>query len=166
MTDEQIAYVKIKIKDNLFVLVSPQDEELVNKYNWSLNSKGYLKRHGPKINEKWTKVYLHREILNCPIGYQVDHINGNKLDNRRENLRICTNMLNHYNMPKRVDNKSGVTGVYFNNRLKKWVAEIKANKIKIYIGSFNDLDEAKKARQIAEQKYFGNFRYTQEACCE
>lgn len=158
MTDEQLAYEIIKIKDDIFVIVSSKDKELIEKHKWSINSKGYLRRHGPKVNGKWTKIYLHREILNCPNNYQVDHINGNKLDNRRENLRLCTNMLNHYNMPKRSNNKSGVTGVYFSNKLKKWVAEIKANKIKIYLGSFNNIRDAESVRKLAEEKYFGDFR--------
>jgi hypothetical protein len=144
-------FLTVKVKEGVQFIVSIDDKELVEKYNWSVSSKGYIRRHGLKTNGKWGKVYLHREIMGTPIDSQVDHINGDKLDNRRKNLRLCTNMQNHYNMPKRKDNTSGVTGVWFRKKTGNWVAEIKENKTKHYLGEYKALKDAVNVRIKAEK---------------
>lgn len=103
-------------------------------------------------------VRLHRMIMDCPNGMQVDHINGNTLDNRKCNLRIVTNQQNSMNSRKPSTNKSGYKGVYFNKQRRKWVANIKVDYKTIYLGRFNNIDDAIKARKEAEEKYFGEYR--------
>ena len=82
---------------------------------------------------------------------EIDHINGNTLDNRICNLREVSSEGNCRNRTKRADNKSGVTGVNF--QCGKWVARITHNKKKVNLGSFNNLEDAKAARLKAEAEY-------------
>lgn len=101
--------------------------------------------------------YIHRVIMGAPDGTVVDHINGNKLDNRRSNLRICLqseNCLNH-----KVDARSttGVTGVRWDKHRLQWAAQIAVGNRTIPLGRFNEFEEAVAARKAAEQKYHGKF---------
>jgi hypothetical protein len=97
-------------------------------------------------------VELHRFIMNAQPGQYVDHISRDTLDNRRANLRICTNAANLRNGRLRPNNTSGVTGVSWNKG--KWAAEIKVNYQKIYLGRFTSLEEAASVRAEAERRYF------------
>lgn len=101
------------------------------------------------------RIELHRWIMGEPKGKYVDHINGNTLDNTRKNLRICSNATNLRNANHiRPNNTSGFSGVWFRTYSNKWVAEIKVNYKKIYLGSFENIEDAAKARKQAEIKYF------------
>lgn len=102
---------------------------------------------------------MHREILSPSSKKHVDHINGNKLDNRRKNLRICTPSQNMMNTKKRKDNCSGTTGVSFIKDSKKWRAYINKNKKQIGLGCFKRKSDAVRARKLGELKYFGQFSY-------
>ncbi|AAP58684.1 17R [Xanthomonas phage Xp10] len=83
----------------------------------------------------------------------LDHINGQKDDNRIENLRECSNAENCQNRGKRSDNSSGVTGVCWHKRDKKWQALIMVNGNKIHLGYFDTIDEAATARAAAKAQY-------------
>jgi len=95
-------------------------------------------------------------LKNKPEGYMIDHINGNRLDNRKENLRFVTPSQNSSNVERKVG-KSNVLGVweYKNN----WQAMIRVSGKRIYLGYFNNKENAVKARKEAEEKYFGEFSY-------
>jgi len=88
---------------------------------------------------------------------QIDHINGIKTDNRIINLREATNLQNGKNFRIKSNNKSGVTGVYWDKDNNKWAAVIKVNHKQIRLGRFVDFADAVKARQGAEIKYFGEW---------
>lgn len=108
------------------------------------------------------KVRMHRFILNLPAGQrgggiQVDHKNGNALDNRRSNLRLVTPQQNVQNQGRNRVNKTGFKGVYFCNATKKFKAAIRVNGKKKHLGCFTDLELAGKAYQIAAKQYFGEF---------
>ena len=113
-------------------------------------------------------IGLHRIVwifANGPIpsGMEIDHINGDKSDNRISNLRICTINQNRQNKPKYKNNKSGFKGVYFESspRIKNpWRARIVVNKKPISLGNFSTKLEAHKAYQEAAKKYFGEFERT------
>lgn len=105
-------------------------------------------------NKKHT--VLHRLIMNTPKGYVTDHINGDKLDNRRENLRICTQHQNSMNTRISKNNKSGVKGVS-TTPSGKYRARIMLNGVEIGLGRYETLEEAAKARKRAERKYFGEY---------
>lgn len=94
---------------------------------------------------------LHRYLLNPSKGLTVDHINRNPLDNRRCNLRICTQFENNQNQSS---NKSGKVGVTFNKKSNKYIAYIKVKRKHITLGEFKNFDDAVKCRLKAEEKYF------------
>lgn len=99
-------------------------------------------------------VYLHRLIVQAPPGKYVDHINENTLDNRQVNLRVCTNSANLRNGRLRANNTSGVKGVTWNARDKKWSATIKVKYRSIFLGNFTDFEQAVEARKSAEKLYW------------
>jgi hypothetical protein len=97
--------------------------------------------------------------LGAPKDMCVDHINGNTLDNRKNNLRICTNRENISNRTKLgTNNTSGILGVRFDNRRNKWYADIQYKGKCIFLGYFNIKEDAIKARIDAEKLYFKEFK--------
>lgn len=102
------------------------------------------------------KYYLHRLAYLYMVGKypkQVDHINGNGLDNSWGNLRDVCNQGNQRNRKKSKNNSSGVTGVYWCKQRKKWEAQIMVDKKCVHLGRYTDFDEAVKARKDAEAKH-------------
>ena len=95
---------------------------------------------------------LHRLIMKDKLsdGLEVDHINRNKLDNRRVNLRAVTRQENMHNKSLYKTNTSGYPGVKWNSRLNKWQVQITRNKKRVHLGVFEDLQEAIGARRLAE----------------
>ncbi len=133
-------------------LISKEDEHLL-KYTWRLRKRGYVYR---KYQGK--EIWLHNEIMQPPEGYVVDHINGNTLDNTRENLRVCTQLDNMKNLKLNIRNTSGVTGVNWRKDIQKWRAFIQVEGKFISLGTYTNKEDAIKARKEAEVKYFGEFR--------
>ena len=102
---------------------------------------------------------MHRLILGLSIkdGIFTDHINGNILDNRRANLRTCTNSQNQANSKLRKDNTSGYKGVNFIPKTKNWQASIRLKGKKLYLGHFVNKELAARAYNSAAKLYFGKF---------
>ena len=145
-------YGKCYIKDTFFIF-DLEDYDKIKNYRWFL-SNNYPSSHN-KLDG--SIIRLHRFIMNCPDGYVVDHINRNKLDNRKTNLRICTSSENNKNIPKRRDNNSGYPGVTLNRQKNRWVARIGYNNGYIYLGTYDKKEDAIRAKKDAERKYFGDF---------
>lgn len=104
---------------------------------------------------------MHRVILNTPKGMESDHINGDGLDNRRCNLRICTTSQNQQNQQTQSRIKSsGFKGVNWAKRANKWVARIVIAKKEMWLGSFDSELKAALAYDNAAKKYFGEFSKT------
>lgn len=102
-------------------------------------------------------IRLHRLIMNCPNGKQIDHINGNGLDNRKENLRICSQSENHQNRSKWGNTSSQYKGVHWHKIVKKWVAQIMINGKRKHLGYFDREREAAKAYNYMAIKHFGEY---------
>lgn len=122
-----------------------EDYEKIKNHSWSENRGGYIYTY---IEHKI--ILLHRFILNAT--QIVDHINHNKKDNRKCNLRECTPSQNAMN-------RANTKGIFFNKSVNKWQAQIQINKKRIYLGIFINKQEAIDARKKAEEKYFGEFAY-------
>lgn len=118
----------------------------------ALNKRGYLV--GSIFNGD---VTAHRAIWAIVHGEwpqrQVDHINGNRTDNRISNLRLVTNAENSRNAARSRNNSSGVTGVHWFKKSGKWQASIMVNKRSLHIGLFTDFEDAVAARKAAEAKH-------------
>ena len=104
------------------------------------------------------RVLLHRLVMDCPNDMVVDHINHNRLDNRKENLRICNSSQNNMNRNKNNRKTSGYTGVCYKPKINKWQAYIKEKKKPIHLGYYNTPEEANEIRKQAEIDYFGEYR--------
>lgn len=129
---------------------SPQDEAIFKSHKWYINGRGYA------IATDDSKVSLHRLVMGSPKA-SVDHANGNKLDNRRENLRVCNQSQNCANSQLSKNNKSGYKGVSWNKALRKWHAYIMVNRKKKHLGYFSDKLQAAKAYNLAAQEYFADY---------
>lgn len=105
------------------------------------------------------KVYLAHRIIwqmvygDVPANMQIDHINGNKADNRIANLRLVTHQQNNMNRPLQSNNKSGQHGVFWNNGRAKWQSRIIVSRKQIHLGFFKSQKDAVKAREQAEKSY-------------
>ncbi len=139
-----------------YALVDDKDYKWLNQWNWYLLSSGYAVRG---VGENNKVILMHREIMKPSKEMDIDHINSNPLDNRRENLRICTHSQNLMNSKLREDNKSGVCGVSWYKRDKKWETYITVDQKRTRLGFFKNKREAIKVRKAAEKKYFGEFAY-------
>jgi hypothetical protein len=122
---------------------------------------GYRNKDGYFIAQwRHHKMYLHRMIFLYHHGYlpeQVDHIDGNKGNNKIENLRAANNALNMHNTVKRKDNTSGIKGVWYCKRSQRWIAEFVFNKKKTHVGSFLSKEEAAQAIKITREQIVKEF---------
>ena len=148
-------FAEIILYDNNYeekcrAIIDIEDVDKVNFTSWYLDKNGYVISKCKKTGNKG--LYLHRFIMNCPEDMVVDHINHNTLDNRKTNLRICTQHENTFNKKENGNDR----GVFL--RGNKWVAQISYNYKNIYLGQFDTYEEALKVRKEAEIKYFGEFR--------
>lgn len=126
-------------------LIDDSDKHLMYGYKWFVNSNGYACRNPKMKNYEYEKIerYLHRLVVGAKKGDIVDHINGNRLDNRRCNLRVVTRSQN--NLHRKVENKHGVAGIRkVGNKFRAYISE--GNKQK-HLGYFDSLAKAKNARK-------------------
>jgi len=153
ITKTEYAEVVLFNKNNIEVgrvIVDTEDLEKVRKYKWYLTDQGYVS-HKSKI-----KLSMHRYVIGCPLDKEVDHINGNPLDNRKSNLRTCTHKENVANKRMRNDNTSGVIGVRF-HKLWGWQAYIAENGKQKHIGWYKTKEEAMEQRLIKSKEQYGEF---------
>lgn len=113
-----------------------------------------------RAKELKRQVYLHRLVNDTPKGCHTDHINRNKLDCRRANLRTVTRSQNQWNRDKGSDGKtSKYKGVYFYKRDKRWVSRICSDNKVLFLGSFKTEIEAAQRYNIFARKLHGDFAY-------
>lgn len=150
----------ISLTQGKHAIVDANDFDWLNQWKWNYHKFGYAIRtqHVAMLNRKQKKtgIRMHRLIMNAPAGSDVDHINGNTLDNRRCNLRLCTRSQNMMNQ-KKTRGLSKYKGVYLNGERNKWMARLKINRRTIFLGRFSSQEEAALAYNNAAKKYFGQF---------
>ena len=157
---------KIKLTKGKFAIVDDSDFRWLNRWRWQVNTKGYaIHIHYIRmINGKQENktISMHRIILNAPKNKQVDHINHNILDNRRNNLRLCTSSQNSMN--RKPLSLTGLKGIYKKSK-NRWGAEINTGDTRIFLGSFISPIDAANAYEKASRKLFGEFAYQGGALC-
>lgn len=157
---------EIPLTKGKVVIVDDEYYDELSRYKWRAvkfknRSAFYACRSLSLPNNKQRLIWMHREIINPPYGKQVDHINGNSLDNRLENLRVCTVQENQCNRGVPKNNTSGYKGVTRSaSNSKNWVAQICFNRRHIRLGSYADIVDAAKAYDEAAIRLFGEFART------
>lgn len=131
-----------------------EDYEKIKDYCWNENQDGYMRANIPNTGCK--QIFMHNLIMGK---YEIDHIKHNTRDNRKSQLRIATKQLNARNQTKKNNNTSGCTGVSWHTRDCCWQAYIGINGKQKYLGKFDDLQEAIKARKLAEEEYYGEWSF-------
>jgi hypothetical protein len=126
-----------------YALVDADDYEWASRWRWTLSRYGYALRRETR-NGHLDTIFLHREILGLAKGdeRQGDHINRDRLDNRRANLRAVPRAVNQQNISAHRDGSSQYRGVYWNKADRKWQAHGYLNRRSVYLGQFDDEQEA------------------------
>ena len=143
---------KIKLPNGKYTVVDDEDYERIKNCNWRLQPEGHVACH--------KTYYLHREILQVTDDRIVDHKNGDRLDNRKENLRIATPTQNCVNKGKGKRNKHSILykGIKYRLGLKKpWIARIGYEGKTKHIGYFATEKEAAMNYDIWAKKLYGEF---------
>lgn len=156
-----IAYVPLT--KGQFSLIDADDAHLIGRWNWRAQWKAnakvfYASRKSGKSEGRRCNILMHRQIMGDPEGFQVDHIHGDTLDNRRSELRIATGSQNQWNTKMRSDNASGFKGVSWHTATGRWQAKISAHKKRMHLGYFDTAQEAHEAYCVAAREYHGEFR--------
>lgn len=151
--DDYIEGVSHNQDINFFI--DKEDFELIKDYTWTTNKDGYMVTR-MRVKDKYRMVRMHRLIMgvhetSTPL---IDHINRNKTDNRKNNLRFANKSINAMNSKQR-ESTTGICGVYYREDcIKPYSAHINIDGKRILLGRFNTLDEAAIARKQAEQTYY------------
>lgn len=155
-------YTKVYIPHHNIVsvmLIDTEDIELVSQLNSvTYRGDGYARARNPSSKNK--EVSIHRYVLGSPIGI-VDHINRDRLDNRKCNLRVVTQGENIRNSTIRYDNPLGMKGVI--RRYNRYQAWIQIDRKKVRLGTFATLVEAGRARVRAELQYYNSYEVQRTA---
>jgi hypothetical protein len=131
-----------------YTIVDAEDFNWLNRWKWYVTGKGYVARtwHSPRPFRIDRTIFMHRVINNTPEEFQTDHINRDKLDNRKINLRTATNTLNQLNKGLQKNNTSGFIGISRRPN-GKWWARVYIKRRAISLGCYEDIAKAVKVRE-------------------
>lgn len=154
--------VEISLTQGKVALVDDADAELISQYKWCVmkSDRTYYAKRAHRNNGKCITVLMHTVLTGCK---KVDHINGDGLDNRRENLRRATTRENNQNRRKRLNASSRFNGVYYSKKSRKFQAQIRVpakeggQGKQIYLGLFEDEVQAAKAYDNEARKIHGEY---------
>jgi hypothetical protein len=141
------------------VLVDAEDFDFLSQWKWHCLRGGYAARSSWKPRKM---IYMHRILSGAADGEHTDHINQDKLDNRKGNLRIVTNQQNMMNRPKYQRGTAPYKGLYWHHVNQKWVARVRYNGKSINAGSFVDPKEAALAYNRLATDLFGKYAFLNE----
>lgn len=152
---------EIPLTRGMVAIVSACDFEWLNQWKWqagrTTNGKCYVVRRATITTGVRRNLSMHRLITHAPRGTEVDHRNGDSLDNRRCNLRICTGTQNKCNRPKGTGASSQFKGVCLDKERSKWKAQIEIDYKSIALGRFDNEIEAAQAYDRAARELHGEF---------
>ena len=146
---------EIQLTKGKVALVDEENYEYLSQWKWYYSG-GYAMWRS-QIDGVKTTLLMHRLIMNTPEGMDTDHINRNKLDNRKENLRMSTRVQNSANKARQKNNKSGYKGVSWFKAGNLWTARVQEGGKLKYCGYFKDVLDAAHAYDAEAKKLFGDF---------
>ena len=157
------SYRYIVLTQNQIAIVDAEDFEWLDQWAWSASlsrrtGKWYAVR-AEKIGGKSVRVYMHRQVMHSRPGEYTDH-KESTLDNRKSNLRKCTNSQNMAHVGKLRNNKSGYRGVSWDKERHLWRATIACNRKYILLGRFGTAEAAARAYDVAAKRLFGEFAFS------
>lgn len=132
--------------------IDDEDYDFVSQHAWCRSCSGYIVGW---VRGKTRR--LHRVLMNTPDGFDTDHIDGNRMNNKKSNLRICTHSENVYNSSPSRDCASKYKGVGWNKQNKKWTSNIRFNGKLTHLGYFRDEKVAAQTYNDAAIRLFGKF---------
>lgn len=148
---------KIRLRNGTYTKVDDENYEYLSQFTWRQHKKDTCPTRSESIGKgKHKYILMSREILNAPNKFQVDHINGDNLNNCKENLRLVTCQQNAWNQ-KSNGGRSRYKGVCWCRQYKKWVATIWINKRSLVIGHSDAQNEAALLYDVAAQLFFGEY---------
>jgi hypothetical protein len=161
---------ELELSQGKVALLDAEDFEWLSQWKWSARrhhrrTLWYAVRGVQLADGRHTTVQLHRQILDAPVHLQVDHIDGNGLNNRRGNLRLATAAQNARNR-RVISGTSGFKGVHFHKRDRRWRADIEVDRKTVCLGYFHTPEEAADAYDAAALEHFGEFACTNEMIAE
>lgn len=146
---------KIALTKGFYAIVDDGVFDKLSKFNWHY-SVGYACRDVWKKGKN-KRLMMHRLIIGAKQGEEVDHKNGDRLDNRGDNLRFCTRSQNNFNQQISSRNKSGYKGVSWDKGNKKWRSQAHINDKAFNLGRYDTKKEAALAYNNFAIKHFGEF---------
>jgi len=147
----------IQLTRGLVAIVDDADYECVSRRKWHAHSRGYACSSVSNTDGTHGTILLHRFVLGLSGRTEIDHVNRNKLDCRRSNLRICSRSQNLHNTKRRSDSSNAYRGVSFSKEKRKWVAYIDVGGKRIRLGYFDSAEEAARKRDDVARKTVGEF---------
>lgn len=152
---------QIPLTQGKYAIIDDEDYEYLSQFKWRVNAYGYAIREQylgvENGKRKRINIFMHRLIVETPEGKETDHINGERNDNRRCNLRVCTRYENQRNTKKQPNCTSKYKGVSLHKRDKIWQAQIRTDGKVKYLGSFRSEDDARNAYDEAAIYHFGEY---------
>lgn len=139
-----------------YTMVDNEDFDFLSEFDWYIHN-GYACCHIKQQDGQYKTTRMARLIMNASIGQLVDHIDRDKLNNQRNNLRFANKSINSLNRDLQSNNKSGFRGVHFEKQTNKWRAELHSYDKHIRLGRFVDPKEAALAYNKAAKEFFGDF---------
>ena len=147
----------LPLTNGQFAKVDDDIYEQIKNYTWRVSERGYVNRNEMRKGRVQRTVYLHKLVCPSPLGMKTDHINGDKYDCQKSNLRVCTQRQNIQNKSKQKNGKSIYKGVYPHPINKTWIAGMTVNNKSVYLGSFKEERHAAMCYDIWAKDLHGEF---------
>lgn len=156
----------IDLTKGLKATVDDNDYDYLSQFKWHASVRRYKSTHKVyaarkkrKEDGSWTNIYMHREIMGV-LGkdVEIDHVDNDRLNNQKDNLRLCSGGDNMCNRGKQSNNKTGYKGVFNSNSLSSpWFAQIRINRKQIYLGRYKTKESAAQAYNDGAILYHGKY---------